>query len=155
MTALTRDRKTDLSLGDLLAIPVAAGETIYAGSLVCTNTQGYAVPAADTTGYTFEGVATERADNSDGSDGDLAVVVRRRGRYRFACASSLGQAAMSGEVCVADDQTVADNSDVANAIACGRMDRIEAGGDVWISIDHYTQTGKSWTPPTTTTTPGG
>ena len=155
MTALTQDRKTDYSLGDLLAIPVAAGETIYTGSLVCTNPEGYAVPAADSAGYTFEGVATERADNSDGSDGDVTVVVRRRGRYRFACASNLGQAAMSGEVCVADDQTVADDSDVLNSVACGRIGRIEAGGDVWISIDHYTQAGKTWSPPTTTTTAGG
>jgi len=153
MTALTQDRSTDYSLGDLLAIPVAAGEEIFAGSLVCTDAAGYAVPGADTAGYVFEGVATQQADNSSGADGDVSVVVRRRGRYRFDSASALDQASMSGEVCVYDDQTVADDSDTTNSIACGRIDKIESSGECWITIDHYAQTGKSWVPPTTTAAP--
>jgi len=151
MSALTQDRNTQYSLGDLLAIPVAGGAEIFAGSLVCTNAAGYAVPGADAAGYTFEGVATEHVDNSAGGDGALSVVVRRRGRYRFGCASPLGQGAMSGEVCVYDDQTVADDSDVTHSVACGRIEKMEPGGEVWICIDHYTQTGKAWTPATTTT----
>jgi len=153
MTALTQDRNTEYSLGDLLAIPVAAGAEIFAGSLVCTNSAGYAVPAADTAGYTFEGVATEHVDNSGGANGDLNVVVRRRGRYRFGCASALDQGAMSGEVCVYDDQTVAHDSDVSNGIACGRIDKIESATDVWVAIDQYTQKGKTWEPTTTTAAP--
>ena len=152
MAALTQDRNTEYSLGDLLAIPVAASTTIYAGSLVCTDTAGHAVPAADTSGYTFEGVATEQVDNSSGSDGDLSVIVRRRGRYRFNSASPLDQASMSGEACASDDQTVADESDVTNNIVCGRIDRIVSGGDCWISIDYATTKGKAWNPAATTTT---
>jgi len=155
MAALSSDRNTEYSLGDLLAIPVAGSTEIFAGSLVCTDSGGYAVPGADTAGYTFEGVATEHVDNSAGSAGDKRAIVRRRGRYHFDCASPLNQASMSGEVCVSDDQTVADDSDVTNGIACGRIDKIESDGSVWISIDRYAATGKSWAPPTTTTTTVG
>jgi len=153
MAALTRDRNTEYSLGDLLAIPVAGSATIYAGSLVCTNSSGYAVPAADTAGYVFEGVATEQVDNSSGSDGDLSVVVRRRGRYRFDSASLLDQASMSGEACVSDDQTVADESDVTNDVVCGRIDRVLSGSECWISIDYAVSKGSTWDPATTTVAP--
>ena len=153
MTALTQDRNTEYSLGDLLAIPVAAGEEIFAGSLVCTNASGYAVPADDAAGLVFEGVATEGVDNSDGSDGDLNVVVRRRGRYRFACDTNLDQSAMSAQVYVVDDQTVsADAAETTNDVVCGVIDKIEAAHDCWISLDCDVLKGQSWTEPTTTTT---
>ncbi len=47
MAPLTQDRNTEYSLGDLLAIPVAGETRIFAGSLVCSNGSGYAVPASD------------------------------------------------------------------------------------------------------------
>jgi len=153
MTALTQDRNTEYSLGDLLAIPVEAGVRIFAGSLVCSNASGYAVPADDSAGLVFEGVATEQADNRLGADGDENVVVRRRGRYRFACQTSLDQSAMSAQVYVVDDQTVsAYAAEVSNDVVCGVIDKIDGAHDCWISIDHDVLAGQSWTEPTTTTT---
>jgi len=150
MTALTQDRNTEYSLGDLLAIPVAAGEEIFAGSLVCSSGAGYAVPAADTAGLKFEGVATENVDNSGGSDGDLSVVVRRRGRYRFGSSSALDQSALGAKVYAVDDQTVsADAEDVTNDVLVGLIDRVEAASDCWISIDCAVLDGRAWTEPTT------
>ncbi len=66
MSALTRDRATPYREGIEVEYPVAANTKIYAGSLVCVNAAGYAVPAADTSGYRFAGVALEQVDNSGG-----------------------------------------------------------------------------------------
>ena len=152
MAALTHDRNTQYSLGDLLAIPVGGGEQIFTGSLVCSNANGYAVPAEDAAGYKFEGVATERADNRLGSDGDMSVVVRRRGRFRFACLSILNQSALGAAVYAADDQTLAaDAAEVTNDIGVGVIDKVEGTHDCWISIDEAVLKGKEWTEPTTTT----
>jgi len=152
MAALTRDRNTEYSLGDLLAIPVAAGEEIFAGSLVCSNSAGCAVPADDAAGFKFEGVATERADNSDGADGDVSVVVRRRGRFRFAAQTLLTQAALGAAVYAVDDQTVAaDAAETTNDVLVGVLDKVEGAHDCWISIDRAVLVGKSWTEMTTTT----
>jgi len=151
MAALTSDRNTEYSLGDLLSIPVAAETRIFAGSLVCSNADGYAVPAADTAGLVFEGVATAQADNRNGADGDLSVVVRRRGRYRLDCASALDQSALSAQVYAEDDQTVAVAGDVDNDVAVGVIDKVEGAGDCWVSIDAAVLAGKSWSPATTTT----
>jgi len=151
MTALTSDRNTQYSLGDLLSIPVAADTQIFAGSLVCSNADGYAVPAADASGYKFEGVATAGVDNTGGSDGDLQVVVRRRGRFRLDSASSLDQSALGANVYVADDHTVAAASDVTNDILVGVVDRVESAGECWVAIDAAVLSGNSWSPATTTT----
>jgi len=152
MTALTQDRSTQYSLGDLLAIPVAAGERIFAGSLVCCNGSGYAVPAEDAAGLVFVGVATEGADNRNGSDGELCVVVRRRGRYRFNCKSILDQSALAARAYAVDDQTVAaDAAEVTYDIPVGVVDRVEGSHECWVAIDAAVLEGRSWTEPTTTT----
>ncbi|MFW6189042.1 MAG: hypothetical protein ACOC7T_01295 [Planctomycetota bacterium] len=152
MTALTADRNTEYSLGDLLSVPVAAGQTVYGGSIVCLNAAGYAVPGADTDGLLVVGVATARADNSAGSDGDASVVVRRRGRFRFESASALDQSALGARVYVADDQTVAAVNDVANDVPAGVIDRVEADGAAWVAIDAEVLSGRTWNAPSPTTT---
>ena len=151
MAALTSDRNTEYSLGDLLSIPVAAATRIFAGSLVCSDADGYAVPAADTAGLVFEGVATAQADNRTGEAGDLSVVVRRRGRYRLDCASGLDQSALSAKVYAYDDHTVAAADDVTNDVLVGVIDKVEGAGDCWVSIDEAALAGKSWSAATTTT----
>ena len=83
MSALTRDRATPYREGIEVEYPVAANTKIYAGSLVCVNAAGYAVPAADTSGYRFAGVALEQMDNIGGSDGGKNVRVRRAGVFEF------------------------------------------------------------------------
>jgi hypothetical protein len=151
MTALTADRNTEYSLGDLLSVPVAAGEQIFAGSLVCLNASGYAVPAADVAGLLFAGVATAQADNRTGQDGDVNVVVRRRGRFRFDSLSLLDQSARGARVYAVDDQTVAAADDVTNDIPVGVVDRVAAAGSAWIAVDCAVLAGKAWSAPTTTT----
>ncbi|MFW6162911.1 MAG: hypothetical protein ACODAJ_09090 [Planctomycetota bacterium] len=151
--ALTADRATDRSLGDLLSLPVAASETIYAGSLVCVDTDGYAVAAADTSGYIFMGVATEQADNSGGSDGDVHVTVYRRGRFRFGWQGyGLTQAAVGDLAYVVDDQTLDAPDDTTNDVLVGQITKIEGTDEVWVDIDEGCRHGGGdWTEPTTTT----
>jgi hypothetical protein len=154
MSILTSDRNTEYSLGDLLSVPVAASTRIFAGSLVCVNALGYAVPAADTAGLLFAGVATAQADNRTGGLGALSVVVRRRGRFRFNSASALDQSALGARVYAADDQTVAVAGDVANDVPVGVIDKVESAGNGWVSIDAAVLAGRGWTTPVTTTTAG-
>ena len=142
MTALTMDRNTEYSLGDLLSVPVAASTRIFAGSLVCLNATGYAVPGADTDGLLFAGVATAQADNRTGDDGDLNVVVRRRGRFRFGSSSALTQASVGEKVYADDDQTVALVGDVSNSVAVGVIDKVESSSNGWVSIDAAVLAGR-------------
>jgi hypothetical protein len=151
MAALTSDRNTQYSLGDLLALPVATGTRIFAGSLVCVGADGHALPAADAEGLLFAGVATAQADNRNGSDGDLSVVVRRRGRYRLAYAGSLVQEALGARVYAVDDQTVDTPAGVSNNVPVGVIDRVEGPGECWVSIDRTVLDGRAWDEPTTTT----
>ncbi|MCK9376209.1 MAG: hypothetical protein M0P73_08670 [Syntrophobacterales bacterium] len=60
MSALTRDRATPYREGIEVEYPVAANTKIYAGSLVCVNAAGFAMPAADASGYRFVGVPWSR-----------------------------------------------------------------------------------------------
>jgi len=159
MAALTSDRNTEYSLGDLLSMPVAAGSRIFAGALVCSDAAGYAVRAADSAGLIFEGVATAQADNRLGAAGDARVVVRRRGRYRLDCASLLDQSALGAQVFAVDDHTVAAAGGVQHGVAVGVIDKVEAAHECWVSIDAAVLAGKAWSATTTTagatTTPGG
>lgn len=154
MTALTSDRNTEYSLGDLLSMPVAAGSRIFAGALVCSNASGHALRAADEAGLVFEGVATAQADNRNGAAGDVRVVVRRRGRYRVDCASPLDLSALSAQVYAVDDHTVAVADDVSHNVAVGVIDKVEGADECWVSIDAAVLAGKVWSEATTTTTQG-
>ena len=155
MSALTADRNTEYSLGDLLSIPVAASTEVFAGSLVCSDADGYAVPAADTAGLTFEGVATARADNSSGADGDISIVVRRRGRYKFDYQGWLTQAAMGSQIYAVDDQTVDAANGTTNDVLVGVIAKVEGANECWIDIDAAVLAGKAWNEPSTTTTTAG
>lgn len=119
MTALTQDKELIRKDGVELPIPVGAAETIYGGSFVCVGADGYAVPGADTAGQIFMGVAMEQQDNSSGSDGDLDVVVRRRGLVKAILDTAITQANVGDNVFLVDDQTVDLAANTDNDIFCG------------------------------------
>ncbi len=132
MSALANDRKTTYREGIEIEYKVAAGAVIYAGSLVCINTGGYAEPGADTAGFKFAGVAMEHADNSSGENGDATVRLRRKGVFRFA-ASGMAVTDLGGAVNVADDQTVATTT--SNSVACGKIAEFIGAAEVGVDID--------------------
>jgi hypothetical protein len=129
---LSADRKTKYREGIELEYKVAASAKIYAGSLVCLNTSGYAAAGADTASFKFLGVAREQADNSSGANGDITVRVRRKGVFRMA-ASGMAVTDIGAAVYVSDDQTVAKST--TNSVACGKIAEFVSATEVGVDID--------------------
>lgn len=100
MAALTGPRKTASCAGNFIAIPIAAGETIYQGALVAINSNGEAVPASASENLTAAGCAINIT-----SDG---IVTAERGCWFFEndTASPVTQALVGKPCYMLDDQTV-------------------------------------------------
>jgi len=133
MTALTRDRATAYREGVELGYPVAAATKIYAGSLVCVDGNGYAVPAADTSGYRFVGAAMEQVDNGSGANGDKSIWVRRTGIFAFD-AASITQAMVGNAMFAVDDHTFDDVAGPTNYIKVGVLTKYMSATKGWIDI---------------------
>ncbi len=133
MAELTRDRATSYREGVEVDYPVAAGAKIYAGSLVCVNADGFAVPAADTSGYVFVGVALEQMDNSAGANGAKSLRVRREGVFEFD-AASITQAMVGDPMYVVDDHTFDDAAGPTNDIKVGLLVKFASATKGWIDI---------------------
>ncbi len=133
MAALTKDRATPYREGIEIEFPVAANSKIYSGSLVCANTSGYAVPAADTAGLKFLGVALEQVDNTGGANGAKIVRLRRTGVFEFD-ATSVTQAMVGTAMYVKDDHTVDDAAGTTNDIKVGELVKYVADTKGWIDI---------------------
>lgn len=101
-------------------VPVAASTHIYQGHMVCPNSSGLGVPAADTSGYKWVlGVANEERDNSSGASGDLLCKVRSG--IHLMNATSVTQAMVGSPMYVVNSTTVDDIAGVTNAIFAGIM----------------------------------
>lgn len=133
MAALSKDRATSYREGIELEFPVAASTKIYAGSLVCVNTDGYAVPAADTSGYLFMGVALEQVDNSTGANGAKNVRLRRTGVFQFD-ATSITQDMVGQPMYAMDDHTFDDAAGPTNDVKVGILVKYESATKGWIDI---------------------
>jgi hypothetical protein len=129
--ALSADRMTQRKDVFSKAYPVKATTTIYAGSLVAVDGNGYALPAADATGLKVVGVAKAKADNASGSDGDINVVVEI-GVFKFA-ATAITQAMVGKVMYVVDDQTF-DDSKGTYGVKAGRLVEYVSSTVGWIQI---------------------
>jgi len=132
MTALSVDRNTTYREGLDLEIPVYRAVKIFAGSMVCINSAGYAVPAANASGNKFAGVALHQADNSSGSDGDINIIVRTEGVFEFA-ASSIAQTMIMDDMYVVDDQTF-DETNPGHSVKCGKLLKYISTTKGWLMI---------------------
>jgi len=135
MTALAEDKSVEYTEGVELAIPVDDADKIYGGAFVCVNAAGYAVEGADTAGLIFMGLATEQKDNTDGDDGDLDIVVRRRGLVKAILDTAITQANVGDNVFLVDDQTVDLAANVTNNIFCGIIAGYIDTTHAWIDIE--------------------
>lgn len=129
MVDITQDRNTPRKDGVLVPFPVAAGEVIPVGTMVCLNAAGFAVSAKDVADLKCVGCADERVDNTLGQDGDVKVCVWRNKTFNFANDGTLTQADVGKKVFIKDNQTV---SKTANS-AAGYCAAIDADG-VWVLI---------------------
>jgi len=133
MTALAADRPASaIKETGLVAYPVAANVTIYKGGMVCINASGYAVPAADTSGFSnVVGVAHEKVAGGS-SNGTYNVRVRSNVVVLLG-ASSITQAMVGTAMYVVDDQTV-DETSPANGIRAGILQRYVSATSGWVLI---------------------
>ena len=129
--ALTTDRNTPMRGIGLLALAVAAGTRIYAGSLVVIDASGFAIPGKVGTGLGYVGRAEESVDNTGGVAGAVRVPVRRGEAFKWANDGTITQAQLFKTAYVVDDQTVGATDDTGKRSAAGRITGIDADG-VWI-----------------------
>lgn len=133
--ALTKDRNTKRRDGKQYNDPVAAATKIYAGSLVCLNAAGNAVPGSVATTLIARGVAVEQVDNSAGAAGDLRVTTER-GVFPFANSASsdaITRAEIGDSCYIVDDQTVAKTSGTNTRSVAGVIRDLDDDG-VWVEI---------------------
>ena len=135
MTALTEDKQIELQDGVEEDFPVAASEKIFGGALTCVNADGYCLKGSDTAGLIFQGIAIEQKDNSDGSNGDLDIVLRRRGLIKVVIGTAITQANVGDKVFLVDDQTVDLSANVTNHIPCGIIAGYIDATHAWIDIE--------------------
>jgi hypothetical protein len=131
--SLTSDRNTPWQEAELVPVPVAAATKIYAGSLVCANAAGYAVPGSVSPTLTYLGRAERMVDNSAGANGALTVIVRRKKAFLWTnCAvDTITQASVGLPCYVYDDGTVAATSANNARSLAGIVLSIESDG-VWV-----------------------
>jgi hypothetical protein len=133
MAALTKDRATPYREGVELDFPVAANSKIYSGSMVCADTDGYVVPASDTPGLKFLGVALEQVDNTEGADGAKIVRLRRTGVFEFD-AASITQAMLGSTMYIKDDHTMDDAAGCTYDVRVGILVKMVSETRGWVDI---------------------
>jgi hypothetical protein len=132
--ALTQDKNIPAKHFDRkVKVPVAASTTIYRGSMVCMDADGYGIPATDTAGLSdVVGRSNEFADNSAGADGDIEIEVDK-GVFGYAAGTGITQADVGRAVVVEDDETVQDVASGTNDIPAGTLEELE-GSIAWVAI---------------------
>ena len=130
--ALTADRNTPFRDSELFPVPVAASTTIYAGSLVVSNANGYAAPGSAIAGLVALGRAEEQVING-GANGAKTVAVRRNKAFKFANSGTdaVVQADLGRSCYIEDDQTVCHTA-TSKSVA-GTVLQLDTDG-VWVKI---------------------
>lgn len=124
---LAQDRNTHLMDATAVPVQVKGGVVIFAGSLVCVDAAGFAVPGAATAGLTYAGKADQKVSAVGRADGEISVVVRRKAAFKWANDGSVTAAHLMRPVFVLDDQTVA----AAGEVQAGIVVRLDSDG-VWV-----------------------
>jgi hypothetical protein len=128
-TALTDGRDTPAIAGGVIELACATNCIFYAGALICVNSSGYLVPAADTAGYAVVGRGEKYVDTRLYNAYDKMLRVRR-GIFRWENADSIADSDI-GKICyVTDDQTVNKTGGGQNIIAGAVVD-VDSSG-VWV-----------------------
>lgn len=133
--ALTDEQKTDFDApyrdGELTPIPVAKGELIPAGTIVCVNAEGFAVGGKEAVDLVWAGRAETRADNTAGGDGAISVLMRRNKAFRWRNDGTIVQAHVGKRVWVLDNRTLTGTDGGAKRSKAGTVILLESDG-VWI-----------------------
>lgn len=139
MTALANARVPDrygVGIPKLHSLPVATGQKILEGALVCMNATGFAVNGTVSTTLVAIGVARGTVDNTAGADGAATVEVES-GCFDFAnsaSADAIGEADKFKDCFIVDNATVAKTNGTTTRSRAGQIERIE-GGRVYVNIN--------------------
>lgn len=130
--ALTKGKNTPYRIADKISLPVAAGKKIFEGSIAVVNAAGYAEPATKAAGLTAAGRAETYADNTDGADGNVSVLVKR-GCFLFnnSGTAAVTQAHVLQDCYIEDDETV--SSSALETSKAGKVLAIDSEG-IWVEI---------------------
>lgn len=131
---LTKDRNTPMRDAEQIAVAVSGGKKIYAGALLVALSTGFAAPGVTATGLTYLGRAENSVDNTDGSDGDAFVNVRRGKAFKFKNSSTdaISQSSMGKTCYIEDDETVSATDGSGTQSPAGIVVGIDPDG-VWIA----------------------
>lgn len=135
MTALsTAYARTSRGYVTKRSFPVNAGSVIYKGGIVCLDTDGYARPGADTSGFVCAGIAYE-SKTGGSADGDVWVMVEFGGDFLMD-ATSITQAMLntSPAMYVVDDATVDDAAGSTNKVYVGNLVQYVSTTSGWVMI---------------------
>jgi hypothetical protein len=130
MSVLTSERNTsEISNGaKTLVLPVKGTTTIYQGSMVVLDANGFAIPGKKATDLTAAGRAEETVENT-GADGELSIRVTR-GVFVFDNTATTANKVTAAHVLkncyIEDDQTV--TALATGASAAGRVIRVDDDG---------------------------
>jgi hypothetical protein len=127
MAALTAERQTEQygesPAPETVYLPVAASTKVFAGALVCIDTNGRATEGETATTLISVGRAELTVDNSTGSAGAKSVTVRK-GAFWYANSTSTDAISAPDRysTCyVVDDQTVAKTTGGTTRSAAGKV----------------------------------
>ena len=125
-----------------LPLPVKGGARIFLNAIVCTDPDGFAVPAEDTDGFRTQGVAWKSFDNTTGADGTLGDTFNGFGAARFVEVDSQGEWEFTftgavpkpgDDAFVVDDDTV--STVTSESILLGKFTRPGSPGKWFVDID--------------------
>lgn len=127
------ERQTPLRELGLFSVPVKAGVVILAGFAAAVDATGFAVPVTAATGLTYLGRYEDSVDNTDGSDGDVYVLVRNACAFQFANSATdpVTQASFGKPCFLEDGETVAETDATGTLSPAGRVVGIDENG-VWV-----------------------
>ncbi|MCX8957220.1 hypothetical protein EHW65_08030 [Erwinia psidii] len=142
MTAITAPRDTAWRDCILVPVPVAKGEKIPMGAIVCVNATGFAVNGTEDATLKYAGCADESVDNSAGEDGAQFINVRANKAFKWASDGTITQTSLLSRAYIVDNQTLsAENGGTpadgetpageATRSSAGKIILIESDG-VWI-----------------------
>lgn len=148
MAGLTQNRNTSRRDDRKNVYPLAAGVTIYLGSIVCLNSSGYAVPGQTATGLKAVGVALraytpggpgivgDPAVNTGGAAGAVLVEVERTtGKFDSSTTDPITIANIGTPCFVVDDHTVSATDGSSTQSVAGRVVAIDPDGGIWVDFN--------------------
>jgi len=130
--ALTGDRFPKTRTGSRRSFLVKPGETIYAGALVCIDSNGLAVKAITATGLKCVGVSQEQIITA-GNETRVLVADEITTVKNSADADEITLADVGADCYIVDDETVAKTSGTNTRSVAGKVYDVNSDG-VWVKF---------------------